>query len=35
MGVEKNLSDALGIEHLPVPKEEVKQEIAEIGRAHV
>ena len=29
MGVEKNLSDALGIEHLPVPKEEVKQEIVE------
>ena len=25
----KNLSDALGIEHLPVPKEEVKQEIVE------
>ena len=29
MDVEKNLSDALGIEHLPVPKEEVKQEIVE------
>ena len=29
MGVEKNLSDALGIEHLPVPKEETKQEIVE------
>mgnify|MGYP003704112827 CR=1 FL=1 len=29
MGVEKNLSDALGIEHLPVPKEEVKQEVIE------
>ena len=29
MGVEKNLSDALGIEHLPVPKEEVKQEVVE------
>jgi hypothetical protein len=29
MGVEKNLSDALGIEHLPVPKEEVKTEIVE------
>ena len=29
MGVEKNLSDALGIEHLPVTKEEVKQEVIE------
>ena len=29
MGVEKNLSDALGIEHLPVPKEETKQEVVE------
>ena len=29
MGVDKNLSDALGIEHLPVPKEETKQEIVE------
>lgn len=29
MGVEKNLSDALGIEHLPVQKEEVKQEVVE------
>ena len=29
MGVEKNLSDALGIEHLPVQKEEVKQEVIE------
>ncbi len=29
MGVEKNLSDALGIEHLPVPSEEVKQEVIE------
>ena len=29
MGVEKNLSDALGIEHLPVHKEEVKQEVIE------
>ena len=27
MGVEENLSDALGIEHLPVPTEEVKQEV--------
>ena len=30
MGVEKNLSDALGIEHLPVAKkEEAKQEVIE------
>ena len=29
MGVEKNISDALGIEHLPVTKEEVKQEVIE------
>jgi len=29
MGVEKNLSDALGIEHLPVPSEEVKSEVVE------
>jgi hypothetical protein len=29
MGVEKNLSDALGIEHLPVVKEEVPAEVVE------
>jgi len=33
MGVEKNLSDALGIEHLPVPKEEVKDEVVEYVEA--
>ena len=33
MGVEKNLSDALGIEHLPVPKEEVKSEVVEYVEA--
>jgi hypothetical protein len=33
MGVEKNLSDALGIEHLPVPKEEVKTEVVEYVEA--
>ena len=33
MGVEKNLSDALGIEHLPVPKEEVKTEVIEYVEA--
>lgn len=27
MGIEENLSDALGIEHLPVKKEEVVQEV--------
>jgi len=29
MGVEQNLSDALGIEHVPVPQEEPKQEVIE------
>jgi hypothetical protein len=29
MGVEKNLSDALGIEHVPVLREEPKQEVIE------
>ena len=33
MGVEKNLSDALGIEHLPVPTEEVKSEVVEYVEA--